>query len=415
LPGSKFTSHYTLAQTRDRNGNVNDRTPSLGSMTLPLDDTDLQAVLGGKDVLREVTIDGEPLLVYSKPVTIQGHPLGIVQVAASLREMERYLDNLRSGLVAGSIAVTVLAFGIGWILAGTALRPINRITQTARAIGDERDFDRRVRHTGPNDEVGQLATTFNSMLTELQTAYRQVEQSLQAQRRFAADASHELRTPLTTIRGNIALLQREPPIAEEDRVAALGDMADETDRLIRLVNDLLVLARADAGRPLRHEPVFLKPLIEDLCRNVKLLEPDRTIDCDNLLDEAAIGNADAIKQVLLILLDNARKFTPSSGTITIEMRREGANVAVSVCDTGAGIAADALPHIFERFYRSDMSRTGEGAGLGLAIAKTLVEAQRGTISVDSVAGKGSTFTIRLPRATRLPEPEAALSLAKTVT
>jgi signal transduction histidine kinase len=137
------------------------------------------------------------------------------------------------------------------LLAGAALRPIQHITETAQAIGAERDFGRRVEYAGPRDEVNWLARTFNAMLGELQGAYRQMEDSLQAQRRFAADASHELRTPLTTIRGNLGLLQREPPIAPEDRVAAINDMVDETERLMRLVNSLLLLARADAHQPLR--------------------------------------------------------------------------------------------------------------------------------------------------------------------
>jgi signal transduction histidine kinase len=299
----------------------------------------------------------------------------------------------------------VIAFGVGWVLAGATLRPINRIERTAYAIGAERDFDRRVDHVGPPDEVGRLATTFNTMLTELQTAYRQVEHALQAQRRFVADASHELRTPLTTIRGNVGLLQRQPPIEPEDRVAALGDMADETDRLIRLVNDLLMLARADAGRLWRNEPVLIKPLIEDLCRQAQLLEPERRIHCEDILDLAVVANRDALKQVLLILLDNALKFTPVDGEVRFTTAVDADRVFIALCDTGPGIAPAALPHIFERFYRGDSSRTGAGAGLGLSIAKTLMDAQHGTISVESAAGRGSVFNISLPQAPVQPEPE----------
>ena len=138
---------------------------------------------------------------------------------------------------------------------GITLHPIQRLTQTARTIGDERDFTRRVTYTGPQDEVGQLATTFNSMLARLQDAYQQVAHSLEMQRDFVADVSHELRTPLTTLRGNLGLLRREPPIPAEEQADILTDMMDESDRLIRLVNDLLVLARADAGRSLAKEPL----------------------------------------------------------------------------------------------------------------------------------------------------------------
>jgi signal transduction histidine kinase len=283
-------------------------------------------------------------------------------------------------------------------LSGAALRPIQRITDTAQVIGAQRDFDRRVDYHGPPDEVGHLATTFNGMLDELQAAYRQTEQALQAQRRLVADASHELRTPLTTIRGNLGLLQRRPPIAIEDEAAVLNDMVDETDRLIRLTNDLLVLARSDAGRPLRHAPVPIGPLVDDVCRQAKLLGTPQTIVCEAVPEVSVVGDSDAIKQVLLILLDNALKFTPESGTITIGAECVDRVAALFIHDTGPGIAPEVLPHIFERFYRSDEARSGEGAGLGLAIAKELIEAQQGHISVESEIGTGSTFTVTLPRA-----------------
>ncbi|MBV9788657.1 MAG: HAMP domain-containing histidine kinase, partial [Chloroflexi bacterium] len=296
-----------------------------------------------------------------------------------------------------------------WVLSGIALRPIDRITHTAQAIGAERDFGRRVSYIGPHDEIGRLTTTFNEMLTELQSAYRQEAQALQAQRRFVADASHELRTPLTTIRGNIALLQREPPINDEDRIEVLSDMAGESERMSRLVNDLLMLARADAGRPLRSEAVAIKPLIEDVCRKVKVLAPQHNIDCSDLQELAVRGDEDAIKQVLLILLDNARKFTPPRGKITVSLTEQPEQIAIHVRDTGIGIDPTAIPHIFERFYRGDVSRTGGGAGLGLSIAQTLVKSQQGTLAVESTPGEGSVFTISLPKAEivqHLPEPVA---------
>jgi len=255
-----------------------------------------------------------------------------------------------------------------------------------------------VDYRGPPDEVGQLATTFNGMLQELQGAYRQTERTLQQQRRFVADASHELRTPLTTIRGNLGLLQRQPPIAEDDERAVLSDMVDETNRLIRLTNDLLVLARSDAGRALRQVPVPIGPLVDDICRQGKLLGATQTIVCEAVPEVSVVGDPDAIKQVLLILLDNALKFTPEGGTITLRAAVLDRMAAIHLHDTGPGIAPEALPHIFERFYRSDEARSGEGAGLGLAIAKELIEAQHGQIGVESELGKGSTFTVTLPLA-----------------
>ena len=193
-----------------------------------------------------------------------GNPL-IVQIALSLGPQERVLALLRLAL-AGGVVVILLAVGAGWVLAGTALRPIARLTRAAREIGEARDVGRRVAHPGRDDEVGRLAATFNTMLASLdaasqaqQEAYGALQASYDAQRRFVADASHELRTPLTTIRANLDLLRREPPISAEDRREVQADLAGETERLSRLVADLLTLARSDAGRPLRHECDPLAP------------------------------------------------------------------------------------------------------------------------------------------------------------
>ncbi len=342
-------------------------------------------------------MEDEPLLIYSQPLSTTGRLTGIVQVAAPITEREQSLNNLRLLLIIGSSLASIGAFGIGWVLAGAALRPIHRITQTTQAIGAEHNLSRRVEHIGPSDEIGQLATTFNTMLDELESAYRQLEQALDSQRRFVADASHELRTPLTTIRGNVELLRHEPPLAAPERADVLADTTDEIERLIRLVNQLLVLARVDAGRALRREPLPLKPLIEDVCRQTKLLAPNRAIHCASV-EARVIADRDALKQVLLSLLDNARLHTPPDATIRVTSEICDARVAISVRDTGAGIAPDALPYIFERFYRGDASRSGGGTGLGLPIAKELVEAQDGTITVESEPGQGSVFTVTLPQA-----------------
>jgi signal transduction histidine kinase len=273
-------------------------------------------------------------------------------------------------------------------MSGLVLRPVNRITQTAHDIGAERDFGRRVDHSGPNDEIGRLATTFNEMLGELQAAYQQ-------QRQFVADVSHELRTPLTTIRGNLDLLNREPAVGAEEQADILEDMTEESDRLIRLVNDLLALAHAESGRQLRSEAVHVKPLIEDVCRQARLLDPDRAITCDDVRDVAVTGDRDALRQVLLILMDNALKHT--TGTVTVSAEAIEEHVALHVRDTGPGIGAEELDRIFERFYRGQGASLGPNTGLGLAIARALVEAQGGTITVESQPERGSMFTVTLPQ------------------
>ncbi|MCK6627304.1 MAG: HAMP domain-containing histidine kinase [Anaerolineae bacterium] len=387
----------TFLQIRTLDGDVLNQSPPLDeSLVLPLSEEALQAARRGETWVEITPVDSERLLIHNQPFTAEdGTPL-ILQLAGSLAGQDQNLNTLGQILSMGSIAAVIVAFGGGWLLAGLTLRPINRLRQTAQTIGTEQDFNRRVDHTGPNDEIGQLATTFNDMLAQLQAAYMQVEETLQAQRRLVADASHELRTPLTTLRGNIGLLQRQPPVSGEDRADILADMVDETERLMRLVNDLLVLARADAGRPLRQEPVALKPLLDDVYQQVKLLAPHRTICYQPAANITVVGNNDALKQVLLILLDNAFKHTPPEASVTLTTAVNNGHVTIKVADDGPGISPAHLPHIFDRFYRGDEARSGPGAGLGLAIANELTQAQQGTLTVQSQPGQGTTFILTLP-------------------
>lgn len=395
----QFADPTTYVQTVHLDGQVAERTDNLGDFVLPFSEADGEKCKQGEAWVETLTTDNGRLMVYYQPVWDDGEVGGGLQVARSLVEHDESLNTLRSILISGSLVATFTSLGLSWVFAGTALRPITRLTQTAQTIGAERNFDRRVSYSGPNDEVGRLTTTFNAMLTELQSAYQQLEQSLQAQRRFVADASHELRTPLTTLRGNLGLLERQPPISPADREAVIADMVEESDRLIRLINNLLILARADSGLALRREPISLQPFIADVCRQARLLTSERVIGCENVANATLIGDRDVLKQVLLILLDNAIKYTAPHDTITIATTVAEAVIAIHIRDTGPGIPPEALPHIFERFYRVDSARTSTGAGLGLAIAKELVEAQGGTITVDSQIRQGSQFTVTLPGST----------------
>lgn len=397
-PQGKVAIPQTFVQTRDLSGQVVSRSINLGNYELPLSDKGLAALTSGEanGWLEIVRTETGRLLIYSRPVVANGQTVGILQVARSLADLDRTLTTLRQYLVVGTVVSTITAFFVGWVLAGASLRPINRITQTAREIGQARDFSRRVEYDGPNDEIGALVTTLNEMLTELQAAYQQVEQALVAQRRFVADASHELRTPLTTLRGNVELLQREPPLPPEEQRAILQDVAAEIDRMIRLVRELLTLARADAGLRPRWEPVQLGPLLEDAVRQAQLLRPRPVVRAAGSRDAVVRADRDLLRQVLLILLDNALKYTPEDGTVEAQVVVENGRAGIAVRDTGIGIDPAILPHIFDRFFRGDAARRGDGTGLGLAIAKSLVEAMRGEIRVASTPGEGSTFTVLLP-------------------
>ncbi len=388
-----------FTQVCDLEGNILGRSPNLGdNLALPLSEAGLQAAQRGEPLVEVAAINTERLLVHNQPFAYGADKIPLIlQVAASLADQDQTLNTLGRILIAGSSVAVIVTFGIGWLLAGWTLQPIGRLQQTAQAIGAERDFNRRVDYHGPNDEIGQLVTTFNNMLVELQAAYTQIEETLQTQRRFAADASHELRTPLTTLRGNISLLQRQPPISIEDQADILEDMVAETQRLMRLVNDLLALARADAGRPLHQEPVQLKPLIDDVYQQIRLLAPERSIICHSTLHATLMADNDALRQVLLVLLDNAIKHTPPEATITLTTTLLNGDIAIQVSDDGPGVAPTHLPHLFDRFYRGDAARSSPGAGLGLAIAAELVKAQNGDITVESQVGQGTTFTLIFSR------------------
>ena len=383
-----------IVRVLDTNGNLAASPVSSDQTALPLSTAGLQA-LRSKNVWWQIASTADQhLLIYNLPMVQNGQILFIVQVARSLVERDQSLAALgRTLLIAGVLAI-IAAFGIGWFLSGITLRPIHHITQTARAIGDESDFTRRVDYTGPNDEIGELATTFNSMLARLQEAYQRVSQALGMQRNFVSDVSHELRTPLTTVRGNLALLRHDPPLPADVQSDILTDLVDESDRLIRLVNDLLILARADAERSLLQEPVPLRPLVEEACRQARLLDQRQIVE--EIQDVTALGDRDAIKQVLLILLDNALKY--SQGEILVTAEAAGEHVVISVCDHGSGIAPDTIEHVFDRFYRGELDPGIPGFGLGLPIAKALVEAQGGQITLESQLDNGTLARVQLDSA-----------------
>ncbi len=374
-------------------GTTRSRSANLGTANLPLNDRGRAAVATKGEWRGTGSIGNEIVQI----VAIPARDGGIIAVGRSLAEQQHTFAVLRDILLVVGGAATLIALAAGWWLSGTALRPIDRITTTARAIEIEHDFSRRVDATGPQDEVGRLATTFNEMLAALQTAFQQMEQTLQAQRRFVADASHELRTPLTTIRGNLALLQRDPQIDEGDRVAVIADSIDETERLSRLVNQLLTLARVDAGVPIPCKPLDLRDIADAVIRRVQPLVRAHVLRGPCGPQVIVEGNRDALMQVLTILLDNALKFTPAGGNITITVDSDAQHGMVSVHDSGPGIEPAIQSSLFERFVRGDLARVGEGAGLGLAIAHDLLAAQNGTITVVSEPGQGSTFTFSLPR------------------
>ena len=293
-------------------------------------------------------------------------------------------------MVAMAIVGSAGAFLVGWVLAGRATRPIAVLTATAGAIARSREFSRRVPGDPTRDELGRLADTFNTMLSSLEQAYA-------TQQRFIADASHELRAPLTLIQANLELAQR-PAMPPADQAAALGEAYAETSRLARLVADLLALARADAGTPIRHERVEMDRLVMDVLGETKRLAREHRLAVDGLEPCTVSGDPDRLRQLLVILLDNALKYTPAGGRVALRLRREGDTAVITVSDTGVGISPEHLPHVFERFYRVDPGRSRDpgGTGLGLPIARWIVEQHGGSIELTSRPGEGTTAVVRVP-------------------
>ena len=302
------------------------------------------------------------------------------------------LEHLLRVLVLGGVLASLAGILIGWAVAGGALRPVSAMVEAARRVARAQDFGHRLPSANPRDELGRLASAFNEMLAALEKVFDN-------QRRFVADASHELRAPLATLQGNLELLERAAGLPEGERRAIWQDVRDEVRRLSRLVNDLLSLARAEAGQGLALRPVELDRVVTDVLRAMRTEVAQHRLLVEHLEPALVMGDADRLRELLVILLDNAVRYTPAGGEIRVGLTSEpGREVALSVADTGIGIAAEDLPRIFDRFYRADRarSRATGGTGLGLAIARRIVEAHGGRIEVESQPGRGSRFTVRLP-------------------
>ncbi len=392
-----FASPDSFVQAVDAVGTVVGRSENLGPHALPVTRGALAAIRTGRGTMERVRVGNQLLLLYNRPMFPEGGT-GIIQVARTLNPVEAVLARVRFLLLVLVVAGIALAGGLGTLLARHALAPIERVTQVARQIASSGDLARRVRYDGPADEVGRLAATFNEMLARLAEAQGRLAQTLEAQRRFVADASHELRTPLTAIRTNAEVLRAGgDALTAEDRNQALADIVSEAERLGRLVTDLLTLARADAGFHLEMGRVDLDRVLGEVHRQARLLA--RGVEVEAVGGAGSVrGNADAIKQLLLILTDNALKYTPPGGRVRLSAGREDGWVRLEVADTGRGIDPEDLPHVFERFYRADRARTAGGTGLGLAIARWIVDEHGGRIEVESEPGRGTLFRILLPAA-----------------
>jgi signal transduction histidine kinase len=387
-----FSTADTYWQVVRTDGIIAARSANLGEQSLPLDSGTLEKSSQNESVLETVRVGNARLRLYSTPLTIVGNYIGAVQVGMSLQGVESTLRRAAGLMAVGTLLAVLLAALVGSWLARAALKPVDQVTQTALLITRAEDLGRRLETPTQQDEVGRLSATFNEMLGRLDELFR-------TQQNLVADVSHELRTPLTTIQGNLDLLRRgalEDPAARDEAIRAIES---DVNAMSRLVADLLLLAQADAGVKLELRPVELDTLLLDVYRQAQTLSQGVRVKLGAEDQAQVMGDPDRLRQLLLNLVDNALKYTPDGGEVTLSLQREAEWVRVSVLDTGIGIAPEDMPHIFERFYRSDKARTRggrAGTGLGLAIARWIAEAHGGRIAVESQPGNGSAFTVWLP-------------------
>jgi two-component system, OmpR family, sensor kinase len=347
----------------------------------------------------QLSSDEPPEFVYAVPVDPPRGRARVVEAGKSYESALEGVETVGAVLAAGIGIAFVLSIGGAYLLARAALRPVEAVTSTARTMG-EGDLARRLPVANARDEIGRLATTINALLARLEAAFARREEALSRQRRFAADASHELRTPLTSISGHARMLDEWALEGDKETARrSVGAIRREAGRMRGLVESLLALTRGDEGAPLEvgrydlgavaGEGIETARDTADGRVSVELTPPDGEVE--------ATFDRERILQVASILLDNAVKYTPDGGSVTVGVGEGDGRVELAVSDNGLGISEDQLPLIFERFYRADSARAREGAGLGLSIARQIAEAHGGTIEARSKVGAGSEFVLVLPR------------------
>lgn len=378
---------------------------ALSGVTRTLSASDLETLSGPlrgvADRRRSGTLDlsgpGGTVRFIVTPVDSAGPGIGALLVATPTQDVVYGPTALLQSMLLIAPIVLLCSAALGWWLAGTSVQPLLRIMDELEAITDGRSLHRRLAVPLSGDEISRLVVTLNGMLARL-------EQSFSGLRRFTADASHELKTPLMVLRAGVERGLTHPKTPQEV-LQALDETLDQINQMTEMVDNLLTLARADEGRaPLAVEEADLRELVADVSETAGMLGEGARVQVTTDTPPGPVRLAvdrHRIRELLLNLVTNAIKYTPADGTVGLSLTDDDDAVTLTVSDTGIGIAPGDLPHIFDRFWRADLarSRTGEraGTGLGLAITKWIAEAHGGTITVQSRPGRGTLFTVRLPR------------------
>ncbi len=359
----------------------------------PIRPAELAAIAAQARSVGPATVQGKPARAATHRSTINGRDFLMV-TAQPLDVVTADLRVLRQVLFFAMPFLVGLAGIGGYLLATRRLAPLGWMAEQSRRITGQ-NLDARLEIGKAAEELTVLASSFNELLSRL-------DQTFDSMRRFVADASHELRTPISVIRGeaDVALTHDRSPAEYRESLAII---LDESRRLSRLVDDLLNLARADAGNvTLQVGEFYFNDLLAECCRSVQALAAARNIklECQAPDDVPFHGDEELLRRLVVNLLDNAIRYTPLGGRVQASLNASGRELRIQVSDTGAGIAPEAAPHVFERFYRADQARSRQdgGFGLGLAIVKWIAESHKGGVDLDSRPGQGSTFTVTLPRA-----------------
>jgi heavy metal sensor kinase len=347
-----------------------------------------QADSGIPSYITLVSSDVGPVRIYTAPILDHQTVIGVIQGMQSLKVLSDTLNQLLVVMLISIPLLLILSAFSGYYLAARALFPIDQITRTAQRISAD-DLSARLNLQNSDDEVGRLAATLDHMLARLENAFYR-------ERRFTADASHELRTPMTATQAILGVTLEKDRTPEEYR-QALRDISEETDRLQGLVENLLFLARSDQQQHIRNEPVEFSQLLVNTAETLRPLANAKGLRFTTSIPEdlQLVGSTDSLIRLFINLLDNAIKYT-SQGEVKLVAEKEKDTVQIKVCDTGCGISPLELPHIFDRFYRVDRSRSTQGSGLGLSIAQEIVLRHGGTISVNSQVDQGTEFSVSLP-------------------
>jgi signal transduction histidine kinase len=388
-----YAAGDAIVRVVDRNNHpvwTSDRNASLGPPISGVTDIGPLRVASRELVVPTSTDPGN----FAQPLQTVSTPVGYVQYAKPERSVARTVNRVRLFLAFGVVGGTMLAFLGGLLVARRAMRPIAGLTRAAREVARTRDPDIMLPKPQANDEVSELAHTFEDMLRELSAAREEAETTLSRQRKFVADASHELRTPLTSILANLELLEAE--LEGEQR-----DMADSalrsSKRMRRLVGDLLLLARADAGRELTRAPVDLAAIATEAADEAGALSSDHPVSLDLPGPVIVTGVGDDLHRLAGNLVENALIHTPPGTPVTVSVRQEDGNALLEVADRGPGVPADMRERVFERFARGDGDAAPSGgSGLGLAIVRAVTTSHGGTVEVRDAEGGGARFVVTLP-------------------